>query len=50
MMDEKKKELVESEIDKVTGGKFPRHSPEEDLSDEDLKKLRELEKEIANRM
>ena len=47
---ENKTELNMNEIDKVTGGKFPRHSPEEDLSDEDLKKLRELEKEIADRM
>lgn len=44
------KELPENELEKVTGGKIRRTSPEKDLSDEDREKLKELEKQIADRM
>ena len=45
-----KEELIESDLEKVAGGKFPRFSPEKDLSDEDREKLKELEREISERM
>ena len=48
MMD--KKELVESDLEKVAGGKCFGSSPEKDLSDEDREKLKELEREISERM
>jgi hypothetical protein len=45
-----KEELIESDLEKVAGGKYPRFSPEKDLSDEDREKLKELEREISERM
>ena len=44
------KELPENELEKVAGGKIRRISPEKDLSDEDGEKLKELEKQLADRM
>ena len=44
------KVLPENELEKVTGGKIRRTSPEKDLFDEDREKLKELEKQIADRM
>ena len=49
-MNEDKKELVENELEKVAGGRLRHRSPEKDLSDEDREKLKELEKQIADRM
>ena len=49
-MNEDKKELVEYEMEKVAGGRLHHRSPEKDLSDEDREKLKELEKQIADRM
>ena len=49
-MNEDKKELLENELEKVAGGKTRRASLEKDLSDEDREKLKELEKQIADRM
>lgn len=43
-------ELKENELEKVAGGKIRRISPEKDLSDEDREKLKELEKQLADRM
>ena len=49
-MNEDKKELLENELEKVADGKTRRASLEKDLSDEDREKLKELEKQIADRM
>ena len=49
-MKKKKKELMEKELEKVAGGKIRRTSQEKDLSDEDREKLKEFEKQIADRM
>jgi hypothetical protein len=49
-MTEDKKELMEKELEKVAGGKIRRTSQEKDLSDEDREKLKEFEKQIADRM
>ena len=44
-MNENKKELVENELEKVAGGRLRENSP-----DEDKEKLKELEKQIADKM
>ena len=49
-MNEDKKELMENELEKVAGGQFRRISPDKDLSDEDREKLKEHEKQIAEKM
>ena len=49
-MNKDKKELLENELEKVAGGKIRRALLEKDLSDEDREKLKELEKQIADRM
>ena len=49
-MNEDNKELLENELEKVAGGRLHHRSPEKDLSDEDREKLKELEKQIADRM
>jgi hypothetical protein len=41
-MNENKRELVETELEKVAGGRLRHRSPEKDLSDEDRQKLKEF--------
>jgi hypothetical protein len=45
IMNENKKELVENEMEKVTGGKFRHNTQEMYLSDEDKEKVKKLENE-----
>jgi hypothetical protein len=49
-MNENKKELIENELEMVAGGILRQNPPEKDLSDEDKEKLKELEKQIADKM
>lgn len=47
---DEERQLSESELEKVAGGKRRRISPEKDLSDEDREKLEALERQIAGKM
>ena len=44
------RQLTESDLEKVAGGRLPRYQPEKYLSEEDREKLREFEKRIADSM